>query len=291
MTQPTIQKTKPETMRKAKRKAAEEEIIDGADENSLLASLDLSNSKTGPKIIANALLTLLPETATRQNPIAQKLTKAFPLVISELESRANILARASESHGTRQPIAFRFPLEGKRSRSGDEVSQDESSWATVSLPEDSFVNVMNFLKGRENVKCSEVNKAWLAASRQPILWQCLDESCGLTNASKKLNMTALLNILRRPMFADLKHFMLPSSVKLSAKSIKQMSQICPHLQSFSLGYDTHFFGAKPKDADLIAVAENFPKLNTIHTHMWSITNYGIVSVAKILECKFFCNQN
>ncbi len=71
--------SKPPAKRRAKRKAAAADAdIDDADAgNSLLASLDLSKSRTGPKTIAAALLTLLPKDATRQHAMAQKLTKAF----------------------------------------------------------------------------------------------------------------------------------------------------------------------------------------------------------------------
>jgi len=287
--------SKPPAKRRAKRKAADADI-DADDElagNSLLASLDLSKSKTGPKAIAAALLTLLPENATRQHAMAQKLTKAFPLVISELETRSNILARESESQGTRQPIAFRFPASSDEGKQGEKSgSEEEEAWSTIHLPEDSFLNIMKFLTGRQIVLyASLVSKSWLAASRNPLLWETLDNSCGLTNANKKLNMTALQNLLRRPQFGRLKHLTMPhNALKLSAKSIKQLSQLCPHLESFSVGYATNITGPKMKGADLIGVVETFSKLNAIHTHMWSITHTDILSVAKIMECKCIANS-
>lgn len=274
----------PPAKRRAKRKAADADI--DADETSALASLDLSKSKTGPTAIAAALLTLLPDNASRQHAMAQKLTKAFSLVISELENRSNKLARESESQGTRKPIAFRFPAhdEGKQ---GEERASEEEAWSTIHLPEESFLNIMKFLTGRQIVKCASLtNKAWLSASRNPLLWDSLDNSCGFTNANKKLNMTALQNLLRRPQFASLKHLMMPrNALKLSAKSIKQLSKLCPCLESFSVGFATDITGPKMKGADLIEVAETFSNLNAIHTHMWSITSMDIVSVAKIMECK------
>lgn len=95
--------------RPAKRKASSnakytDDDDDYGVDSSLLASLDLSNSKTSPKFIANALLSLLPEGATKQNPNAKKLLKAFPLVVAELDARAAAQSRASESAGTRMPI-------------------------------------------------------------------------------------------------------------------------------------------------------------------------------------------
>jgi len=282
--------SKPPAKRRAKRKAANADIdYADADEslagNSLLASLDLSKSKTGPKAIAAALLTLLPADATRQHSMAQKLAKAFPLIISELDARSIMASRASEAEGTRQPIAFRFPAEGKQ---GEEGGSGDEMWTTIHLPEDSFLPVLKFLTGKEIVKyASLVNKAFLAASRNPLLWETLDKHSGLTNSNKKLNMTALQNLLRRPQFARLKHFMMPqNALKLSTKNTKQLALLCPHLELFSVGYSTRgVTGPKTKDDDLITIAENFSNLNAIHTHMWSITNKGIVSVAKIMECK------
>lgn len=277
--------SKPPAKRRAKRKAATDADIDDADAgNSLLASLDLSKSRTGPKAIASALLTLLPADATRQHAMAQKLTKAFPMVISELDARSIQASRASQEEGTRKPIAFRFPANVKR---GEKKTEDEM-WTTIHLPEDSFVPCLKYLTGREVVHCvSFVSKAWMSASRNPGLWETLDKSSGLTNSNKKLNMTALQNLLRRPQFANLKHLMMPRhALKLSPKGIKQLAQLCPLLELFSVGYSTHgVAGPKTKDEDLIAIAETFPNLNAIHTHMWSITGKGIVSVAKAMECE------
>lgn len=283
--------------RRAKRKAADadidyaeaEEATDStAGRNSLLASLDLSKHRTGPKAIAAAILELLPEDATRQHALAQKLIKSFPMVISELESRSIKASRASEAEGTRQPIAFHFPVEDKQGGEGGGSEKEMST--TIHLPEDSFSPILKYLTGKEIThSTSLVSKSWLSASRNPVLWEALDKSSGLTNSNKKLNMTALQNLLRRPQFACLKQLMMPqNALKLSAKSIKQLAQLCPHLELFSVGYHTRgLTGPKTKDEDLIAIAENFSNLNAVHTHMWSITNSGILSVAKIMECECY----
>lgn len=275
--------SKPPAKRRAKRKTAESDNTDGAGE-SMLASLDLNNSKIGPKKIAAALLSLLPENATRQHALAQKLTKAFPLVITELDNRAHVLTRASESQGSLQPIAFRFP--SKAEGNSEEEMTEEECWDTLNLPEEAFIGIMKFLTGKEITHKASVCKCWLAASRSPLLWERLDDNCGI--GETKLNMTKLQDLLRRPQFANLKHFSMPrKGVKLSQKSIKTLSQLCPHVEEINLGYDGHVTGAKPKDADLISMAENFSNLNTIHTNMWAITSQGIVSAAKIVEGKFF----
>ena len=72
----------------------------GGGSNSVLAKLDLSKSKTTPKMIASAILSLLPNDATKQNAWAKKLAKAFPLVLAQLDQRTNAMARGNESQGT-----------------------------------------------------------------------------------------------------------------------------------------------------------------------------------------------
>jgi len=234
--------SKPPAKRAAKRKAADDDAIADANSNALI-TLDLSSKKSGPRDIADALLSLLPKNATRQHPSAKKLAKAFPLVISELENRANVLARASESEGTRQPIAFRFPAEGKR---------------------------------------GEVNKAWLSASRIPSLWTKLDKSCGLTNKSRKLNMTAFLKVLERPQFTNIKHWEMPHhGLNLSKNSIAKLAKMLPNLETFSMN-SVWGTGPKMKDEHLLAFVQAFPKLTALHNiEMWAVTNHGIVSMAQV----------
>ena len=144
----------------AKRKRAAD------DDENLLANLNLSDSKTTPKVVATALLALLPENATKQHSDAKKLVKAFPLVIAELENRSNKLARKNQAEGTRLPIEFRFT-------SGNDAGSNES---IINLPEECFVNMLKFLNGRDLVKASYVSKVWLSASRLPTLWEGLDMS-------------------------------------------------------------------------------------------------------------------
>jgi len=51
--------------------------------NQLLANLDLSDKKTTPRVVAKALLSLLPEDATKHNPSAKKLVSfiSYSMVI------------------------------------------------------------------------------------------------------------------------------------------------------------------------------------------------------------------
>ena len=69
---------------------------------------------------------------------------------------------------------------------GEELEQ----FITIEIPEETFVGVLRFLDGRE--------KSWLVSSRLPSLWEKLDATCGLTNKSRKLNMTLFTKLLARP---------------------------------------------------------------------------------------------
>ena len=77
---------------RVKRKISSEDLTDDSSSSSLL---NLSSSKTTPKVIAQSLLSLLPNEATKQHDDAKKLAKAFPLVIAELEARSALQARRS----------------------------------------------------------------------------------------------------------------------------------------------------------------------------------------------------
>mmetsp|Transcript_14828 Transcript_14828/g.25309 ORF Transcript_14828/g.25309 Transcript_14828/m.25309 type:complete len:410 (-) Transcript_14828:207-1436(-) len=249
---------------------------------SRLASLDLLNPKTSPKSIATALLSLLPDGATKQHSAAKKLVKAFPLVVNELYARSHALVRENELEGTRLPLSFRFPALDKY---GDGRCNGEGG-TVVTIPEESFLGIMRFLEGREIVKISLVNKAWLSATRLPSMWERLDRSSGLVNrCGKRLNMQSFLKLLARPQFANLKSLTMPCKVKLGKNGVKQMARVCPQLEAFDLGFSGHITGAKPKDEDIINIAETFPNLTSIRIDMWNISNSGIVSVAEVMESR------
>eukprot|EP00984_Skeletonema_dohrnii_P005769 scaffold2037_cov87-Skeletonema_dohrnii-CCMP3373.AAC.11 len=188
----------PSTAKRAAKKKAADAIADASNApNAILASLDLSSSISS-RNIADALLTLLPEGATKQHSSAKKLAKAFPLVIAELDNRSNILARKSESEGQSAQIAFRFQLTEGVGKQGEGDPEPEQ-FTTILFPEETFVGILKFLKGKELVNTvSLVCKSWLVTSRIPSLWTKLDDNCGLTNKSRKLNMTAFLKLLARP---------------------------------------------------------------------------------------------
>ena len=167
--------------------------VGGGDDRpaSLLSSIDLLNSKITPKIVAEALLALLPQGATKHDAAAKTLIKAFPLFTSELEARTSALTRKTESEGSRLPIAFHFPSAGT-ANDGEEGEGGTSS-VVIHIPEECFIKMISYLNDREVVNVSTVSKV---CSRKPEVWnQLLDRKNGLLNKSKKLNMkTAALRI-------------------------------------------------------------------------------------------------
>ena len=100
--------SKPPAKRKASAMAAASAASTGigGGSNSALAKLDLSKSKTTPKMIASALLSLLPNNVTKQHAGAKKLAKAFPLVLAQLDHRTNAMARENESQGTKYVFLY-----------------------------------------------------------------------------------------------------------------------------------------------------------------------------------------
>ena len=276
--------------RAAKRKAADD-IADTRDSN-VLASLDLSSS-ISVRDIADALLNLLPEGATKQHPSAKKLAKAFPIVIATLDNRSNTLARKSEEDGQRAQLAFRFPIEGE-GKLGDgkmgegKVGDGEESeqFTTIEIPEETFAGVLKFLDGREITKASLVCKSWLVSSRLPSLWEKLDATCGLTNKSRKLNMTIFTKLLARPQFSCLKHIVMPHhSLQLSKTSIAKMAKLLPNLETFEMP-SVWATGPKLKDEHIVSIAENFSQLTAIRNiEMWSISNSGIANMAQTMGGK------
>lgn len=272
--------------RAAKRKAADD--ISNARDSNVLASLDLSSS-ISHRDIADALLTLLPEGATRQHPSAKKLAKAFPIVIAALDNRSNTLARKSEAQGQLAQLAFRFPIEGEgkvgegKLGDGEELEQ----FTTIEIPEETFVGVLKFLDGREVTNTSLVCKSWLVSSRLPSLWEKLDATCGLTNKSRKLNMTIFTKLLARPQFSCLKHFVMPHhSLQLSKTSIAKMAKLLPNLETFEMPASVWCTGPKLKDEHIVCLAENFTQLTAIRNiEMWSISNSGIANMAQTMGGK------
>ena len=253
--------------------------VGGGDDDrpaSLLHSIDLLNAKTTPKIVAEALLALLPQGATKHDAAAKTLTKAFPLFKAELEARTSALTRKTESEGTRLPIAFHFHMAG----AANDGEEDGGTSVVINVPEECFINMLSFLNGKEVVNVSTVSKVWLSISRKPEVWSRLDRKSGLSNKSKKLNMTLLLALLSRPQFANLKYLQMPNKCKMGKNSLRSISRACPNLETFDMGYAG--WGGRGSDSDLLNAAEIFSNLTGLHFCMWSITNNGIMSAVRMM---------
>jgi hypothetical protein len=249
--------------------------------NLVLLSLDLSNSKTTPRVVADALLSLLPNGATSQDDAAKKLVKAFPLLIAELDARSSAMARANESEGTRLPIVVRFPSgDTVRSNNDDDICEADAMTVVIRIPEECLVKILTFLNGYEVVNVSCVSKAWLSVSRMPLVWDRLDASNGLSNKGRKMNLTSVVALLRRPQFANLKSLVLPCQVKLGKSGLKSIAKACPRLEIWDVGYSRS--ACRVKDDDLIEAAETFVNLTSIRTDMWDVSNYGIAHAAKTM---------
>ena len=209
----------------------------------------------------------------------QKLVKATSLLMAELDARSRAMAIANESEGTRLPIAFRFPS-GDTAGNNDDNDEGGGEMTVIHMPEECFVKMMTYLNGREVVNASIVGKAWLSVSSMPSLWERLDYSNGLSNKGRKMTVTSLLALLGRPQFANLKSLMLPFKVKLGKCSIKAISNVCPHLETWDVGYSCG--AGRGKDDDLVEAAETFVNLTSIRTSMWDVTSYGIAHAAKAM---------
>ena len=265
----------------SKRKARSEPeaavAVGGGDDRpeSLLSSIDLLNSKTTPKIVAEALLALLPKAATKHDAAAKTLMKAFPIITAELEARTSALTRKTESEGTRLPIAFYFPLAGA---ANDGEEGEGASSVVVHIPEECFIKMFTFLNGKEVVNVSTVNKVWLSISRKPEVWNRLDSKNGLAwyGKHKRLNMTSLLALLSRPQFANLKYLQLPNKCKVGKKSLRSISKSCPNLETFDMG------GSRGSDSDLLTASEIFSNLTGLHFRMGDISNNGIMSAVRMM---------
>jgi hypothetical protein len=262
----------------SKRKASD---ADSADDTAASSgqrqpqmSLDLSNNKTTPKVIATALLALLPPGATKHDAAAKKLLRAYALLMAEMDARSNAMAKVNESEGVRHPIAFPLLSQSQTDDDAKPVIQN------IQMPEECFLKIMAFLNGREIVNASVVNKSWLNVSRMPVLWERLDASNGLSNRDRKMNQTILLALLGRPQFANLKFLAVPFKLRLKSSTIASISKVCPHLETWDIGYGKGT--GRGKDCDLVDAAEKFTKLTSIRTNMWDVTASGIASAAKVM---------
>lgn len=96
-------------------------------------------------------------------------------------------------------------------------------------------------------------------------------------------MKAILELLGRQQFSNLKSLAVPYKINLGKTGIKEIAARCPHLETFDVGY-SFTSGIKMKDTDLLDAVEHFTSLTSIRMQKgWSSpTNSGIESVAKAM---------
>ncbi|EED88011.1 predicted protein [Thalassiosira pseudonana CCMP1335] len=233
-------------MRSSKRKVSA--LNDGG--TVILSALQNLSDST-PRAIATALLSLLPPNATKLDPSAKKLLKAFPMVSASLDARANALARASVEEGASKPFEFRF------------------SAVAGGTPTTNGVMVMVMADAADSGEKNDGEETDLGddGSNQ-------DQTTGFSNKSKHFNMKGMVELLSRRQFSNLKSLAVPNYVKLGKSGLKQIAKACPQLTSFEWGFNM-ISGPRPKDSDLMEVTVHFPNLTSLRTEMWNITSQGI----------------
>jgi hypothetical protein len=95
-----------------------------------------------------------------------------------------------------------------------------------------------------------------------------------------MSITSLLALLGRPQFTKLKFLRLPLRVKLGMSSMNAITNACPRLEMWDVGYSQG--SGRGADNDLIEAAESFVNLTSIRTDMWHVTSYGIANAAKAM---------
>jgi len=209
-------------------------------------------------------------------------------MMAELDSRSNKLARQAESIGGGLAIRFQFE-DGDGMDMDRKMSADNSTTTTttIDVPEVCFVNILHYLSGNEIVnKVSLVCKAWLSASRLPVVCEDGADMSRLNLDTKLMNMTSFLKLLSRPQFATLKGLALPYNVKLGKNSFKRIAELLPDLETLDLGYyhaDCNW-SAKMNctDADLVSTTIHFTNLTALHIDMSKVSSHGIEVVARTM---------
>jgi hypothetical protein len=204
-------------------------------------AIDLTQT---PNDVALALFACLPDDATSKHTQAKTLLKAFDLIKAELQRRMHTMSRNCQQKGSQQPLLF--------------------CNEQVSLPEDAFLHVLDFLPKSDLVyRASEVSKAWLSMSRSPQMWTVLDTEHGLSSRTLTItNMDHLLALLERPQFALLKTLVPPNEVRLRKKALENIAASCPLLEDVDIGYSI-FSNMHADDNALMEIPSLFPHLKKI----------------------------
>ena len=88
--------------------------------------------------------------------------------MAQLDARSNKVAVQNVQVGKSQPIRFQF--QGSVGNMDEKMSAS-SITSTIDMPEVCFVNVLQYLDGREITNISLVSKVWSSVSKSPIVWE------------------------------------------------------------------------------------------------------------------------
>ena len=212
-------------------------------------------------------------------------------MMTELESRTARLTRQAEDTGSELAIRFQFEGAADLDRKMPAVDSMMSTTATIDVPEGCFVNMLRYISGNELIHTvSLVCKAWLSASRLPIVYEDgVDMSrLNMDMETKLMTMTSFVKLLARPQFATLKGLALPYNLKIGKNSLKSIAKVVPDLEALDLGYfhaDSYWAAkASINDSELNSLTDLFTNLTTLHIDMANVTSAGIeVVVRKIGE--------
>lgn len=215
----------------------------------------LLDSSSNHRDVANSLLALLPASATQHDATAQKLVEAVRVVESELGRRIVAVARDNEAPGILRT---------------NQSSDTSCNVVTInSLLPEPFHRVLEYFSGTTELvhSVSLVCKAWMSASRNPILWKQFDSKVGPASDSKHLESCELLALLARPQFSQLESLTISYryseySVSLNEVVIKQIAKCCPYLQELDFGYKHSCSTFQISDA-LKFATKQFPNLTKI----------------------------
>lgn len=203
--------------------------------------------------VAEALLSLVPKSATVAHKDAKKLNRAFHLFQAQLQHRSRVLAQNATDAGASQPLRI----------------------AGVSVPEEIFLKVLQFLPQKAiGQTVPLVSKAWLSAARVPQVWETVKISNAF-GANHKFSMTEVLAILQQKHMSHVKHLTLPGKIKFGKSGMKKLAAACPMLETLDLKK------MNPDDAQLLQCWEHFPHLTGLSFTMWKTTGTGVAELAKV----------
>ena len=106
-----------------------------------------------------------------------------------------------------------------------------------------------------------VARSWLAASADPSLHKRIDMVTG--NHNRKLALTTLCQVLRRPKFSLVESLSFGSGIKLGKKGVATFAAACPHLKSFT-------WLRPPSGRDLEQIMQSCPNIQDLSCGTWDV---------------------